>query len=113
MGGRKLDLVKQIAVKHNLPLPVASKVLQTFLDIFIDSLAEEGRIELREFGVFRVHERKAMIGRNPRTGEPLALPKRRSVTFRMGRVMQERVRTGSPITLVANCRTRKGQEPAP
>lgn len=91
MAGRKIDLINLIATRHGLPAPVAQAALQAFLDVFIESLATEGRLELREFGVFRVCERKPMLGRNPRTGEAVALPRRRFVTFRMGRVMRERV----------------------
>lgn len=91
MAGRKTDLINLIATRHGLPAPVAQAALQAFLDAFIESLATEGRLELRDFGVFRVHERKPMIGRNPKTGEPVALPRRRFVSFRMGRVMRERL----------------------
>lgn len=92
MAGQKLELMKRIAVKHNLPLPVAAKVLQMFLDTIIDSLAKEGRLELRDFGVFRVRNRKPMAGRNPRTGVQIALPPRRRVKFKMGRILKQRLR---------------------
>lgn len=92
MAGRKLELASRIAIEHNLPVPVAGKILQAFLDSFIDSLATEGRIELREFGTFRVRECKPQRSRNPRTGEFFTLPVRRRVTFKMGRTMRQRVR---------------------
>lgn len=50
MAGRKLELASRIAIEHNLPAPVAGKILQAFLDTFIDSLTAEGHIELRDFG---------------------------------------------------------------
>jgi nucleoid DNA-binding protein len=51
----------------------------------------EGRIELRNFGVFEVRQRKPRKARNPRTGEQVKVPARRVVTFKPGRQMGERV----------------------
>lgn len=62
-------------------------------DAVLDSLAEalsQGRdVELRPFGSFRVLERKARTGRNPRTGEPMTIPARRAVLFRAGASMRQ------------------------
>lgn len=113
MAGRKIDLAYRIAAEQGLPLPAAQIIVNAVLDEIVDAVVAEGRLELREFGVFRVHERKAMIGRNPRTGEAVALPRRKFVTFRMGRVMRERFETGSTTMPVASRRTRKHQDPAP
>ncbi len=51
----------------------------------------EGRIELRSFGVFEIKERKPRRARNPRTGEAVGVPARRVITFKPGRDMEERV----------------------
>ncbi|HMM37977.1 MAG TPA: HU family DNA-binding protein [Desulfovibrio sp.] len=67
-------------------------------DAVLESLAgalREGQdVELRPFGSFRVVERKARTGRNPRTGEPVAIPARRAVIFRAGAQMREAQRQG-------------------
>lgn len=84
MAGRKLELIQRVAEAHNLPVPAAAKVVEAFLDTFVESLASAGRLELRDFGVFRVTERKPMMGRNPRTGALVELPQRRRVSFKMG-----------------------------
>jgi len=68
------------------------QAVQMTLDGIIDVLATEGRIELRNFGVFTVKKRKARRARNPRTGEEVMVPEKRVVTFKPGRQMQERVR---------------------
>jgi nucleoid DNA-binding protein len=60
-------------------------------DGITEVLVEEGSIELRNFGVFKVKERKARIARNPRTGESVMVPARRVVTFKPGREMMTRV----------------------
>ncbi|MCK6472719.1 MAG: HU family DNA-binding protein [Planctomycetes bacterium] len=91
MAGRKLDLIQRVSAAHDLPMPVATKVVEAFLDTFIEALASEGRLELREFGTFRVRERKSRMGRNPRTGAIVELPPRRRVSFKMGRVMKRRI----------------------
>ena len=54
-------------------------------------MVEEGRIELRNFGVFEVKRRRARKARNPRTGENVSVPERSVVTFKPGREMEERV----------------------
>jgi nucleoid DNA-binding protein len=63
-----------------------------------ETLLEEGRIELRNFGVFEVKKRRARKARNPRTGETISVPERRVVTFKAGLEMEARVKQleGSP-----------------
>jgi len=58
----------------------------------VDTLIEQGRIELRNFGVFEVKQRKARKARNPRTGDPVEVPPKCVVTFKPGKEMEERVR---------------------
>jgi integration host factor subunit beta len=60
-------------------------------DGIIDTSEKERRIELRNFGVFEVKQRKPRTGRNPRTGEPVSVPAKFVVTFKPGREMEERV----------------------
>ena len=64
---------------------------QTF-DAIVETLLEDGRIELRNFGVFEVKRRKARKARNPRTGEKVDVPPKNVVTFKPGKEMEERVR---------------------
>ena len=60
-------------------------------DGITQTLVEEGRIELRNFGVFEVKKRKPRKARNPRTGEKVKVPARLVVTFKPGREMEERI----------------------
>jgi len=60
-------------------------------DGITQTLVEEGRIELRNFGVFEVKKRKPRKARNPRTGEKVKVPARLVVTFKAGREMEDRV----------------------
>jgi nucleoid DNA-binding protein len=67
------------------------QIIQKILDSIVNTLVEESRVELRNFGVFEVQWRKARKGRNPRTGETVMVPERCTVTFKPGLVMEQRV----------------------
>jgi nucleoid DNA-binding protein len=87
----KKDLAKKIAEKLQVNQLLALDIVQMTLDGIIDTLLTEGRIELRNFGVFEVKERQARSARNPRTGQAVMVPKRLVVTFKPGREMEQRV----------------------
>ena len=88
----KKEMARAIAAEMNLPQVPVLEVVQWVFDGIIDTLVTEGRIELRNFGVFEVKERKARKARNPRTGETVMVPAKMAVTFKQGREMEERVR---------------------
>ena len=67
------------------------QIVQKTLDAIISILAEEGRIELRNFGVFEVKKRKPRKARNPRTGEKVMVGERFTIKFKPGRALEERV----------------------
>jgi len=87
----KKDIVKQIAIKYNLPQLDTKNVVQSLLDSIVDVIATEGRLELRDFGVFQVKQRAARKARNPKTNESVIVPPRRVVTFKPGKLLQEKV----------------------
>jgi nucleoid DNA-binding protein len=87
----KKDIVKQIAAKHGLPQFDAKNVVQSFLDTVVDVLVKEGRLELRDFGVFQVKERAERKARNPKTGESVIVPARKVVTFNPGKLLHDKV----------------------
>ena len=73
----KSELVKALADQANISLDEATLVVNTFVDSMKDSLLEGGRVEIRGFGSFKVKEYGSYAGRNPRTGEKVAVePKR-------------------------------------
>jgi len=88
----KRDIVKTLADKFALSQVDARKIVQGTFDAIVTTLVEQGRIELRNFGVFEVKTRKPRRARNPRTGEPVEVPARRVVTFKPGRHMESRIR---------------------
>ena len=88
----KKEIAKTIAEKVGITQIQAQEIVQCVFDGITDTLVKEGRIELRNFGVFEVKKRKPRKARNPKTGEKVRVPARMVVTFRAGRVMEERVR---------------------
>jgi len=87
----KRDIVNDIARKLDLPQIDTRNIVQNLFDRIVDILAEEGRLELRDFGVFAVKERAARKARNPKTNEVVMVPPRRVVTFKPGKLLQEKV----------------------
>jgi len=87
----KKEIVRQIADKLGLTQLKTKEIVQQTFDAIVDTLLEERRIELRNFGVFEVRERRARKARNPRTGEKVQVPGRMVVSFKPGKVMESRV----------------------
>ena len=85
----KKDIAKKIALEAGVPQLRALEVVQRTFDEIIRTLVAEGRIELRNFGVFEVKRRAARKARNPRTGEKLITPAKNVVTFKPGREMEQ------------------------
>lgn len=80
----KSELVKALADQANISLDEATLVVNTFVDSMKDSLLEGGRVEIRGFGSFKVKEYGSYAGRNPRTGEKVAVEPKRLPFFRAG-----------------------------
>src|SRR5436853_336026 len=87
----KKDMAKVIAEAVGITQAQAQEIVQLVFNGIIETLVEEGRIELRNFGVFEVKKRKPRQARNPRTGERVSVPERAVVTFKPGLEMEERV----------------------
>ena len=87
----KKDMAKAIAEDMGLTQLQAKEIVQKVFDGITETLVQEGRIELRNFGVFEVKKRKPRKARNPRTGEKVNVPEKVVVTFKPGKEMEERV----------------------
>lgn len=88
----KKDIVKILAEKHDVKPALVKKIVQGVLDMIMEALIKEGRIELRNFGVFSVKTRKERKARNPRTQEEVFVATRRVVTFKPGRLMKQKIK---------------------
>jgi integration host factor subunit beta len=89
----KKEIAKAIAEEAGIPQVVVTKAVQSVFEGIIEVLVSEGRIELRNFGVFQVRKRRARQARNPRTGERVSVPEKLAVTFKPGLEMEARVRS--------------------
>lgn len=87
----KKDMAKAIADEMGLTQVQAKEIVQRVFEGITETLLNEGRIELRNFGVFEVKQRRPRRARNPRTGEAVDVPAKLVVTFKPGREMEERV----------------------
>ena len=88
----KKEIVKQISDRIGLTQLKTKEIVPQTFDAIVETLISERRIELRNFGVFEVKERKPRKARNPRTGEKVDVPSKFVVTFKPGKEMEERVR---------------------
>jgi nucleoid DNA-binding protein len=87
----KKEMAKAIAEEMGLTQIRAKEIVQKVFDGITETLLHEGRIELRNFGVFEVKKRKPRLARNPRTGAKVKVPAKMVVIFKPGREMEERV----------------------
>lgn len=93
----KRQLVMRIAAETGMIQQDVLAVVQRFLDHVTESLEKGETVELRDFGVFEVVERKARLGRNPHKPEQaIPIPPRRVVKFKPGRKMRKLVLAGKP-----------------
>ena len=101
----KKEIVQSIAEDLGLTQIQAKEIVQKTFDSIVNILVAEGRVELRNFGVFEVRRRKPRNARNPRTGEKVMVPERCTVVFKPGRVMEHLVEAENR-TAVDGCETR-------
>ncbi len=87
----KKEIVKTISEEIGLTQLKTKEIVQKTFDAIVETLVDEKRIELRNFGVFEVKRRAARKARNPRTGEKVFVPEKFVVTFKPGKEMEERV----------------------
>ena len=87
----KRELARAIADELGITAQAALRAVRMALDGITDVLVKEGRVELRNFGVFEVKKRKARKARNPRTGAHVKVPAKLVVSFKPGLEMQQRV----------------------
>ena len=95
----KKELIDRIAETSNSKRVQVKRVVQQFLDEIVAELGKGNRLEFRDFGVFETKLRKARKAQNPKTLEPVAVPEKRTVKFKVGRLMKQRLGelTGSAI----------------
>jgi integration host factor subunit beta len=87
----KSDLIIALSEKEKLTEKDASRLVNLVFDGFTDALKNGGRIEIRGFGSFTVREYDGYRGRNPKTGEPVAVKPKKGAFFKVGKELKKRV----------------------
>lgn len=87
----KKDLVDRIADVSGCKRVVVKSIVQRFLDEIVTELGAGNRLEFRDFGVFEIRSRAARVAQNPKTMEKVYVPCKRTVKFKIGRMMKQRL----------------------
>jgi integration host factor subunit beta len=87
----KKELIDRIADNTNTRRVQVKRVVQKFLDEIVNELGKGNRLEFRDFGVFESKVRKARKAQNPKTLQPVAVPEKRTVKFKVGRLMKQQL----------------------
>src|SRR5436190_9039099 len=95
----KKELIDRIADSSGGRRVQVKKVVQQFLDEIVNELGKGNRLEFRDFGVFETKIRKARKAQNPKTLEPVAVPEKRTVKFKVGRLMKEKLASLSGVAI--------------
>ena len=89
----KKDLIDRIADREKCKRVLVKRVVQSFLDEIIDELSRGNRLEFRDFGVFESKMRASRLAQNPKTMDKVKVPSKRTVKFKVGRVMKDKLRS--------------------
>ncbi len=90
----KKELVDRIADKTDTKRVLVKDIVQSLFDEIIDELGRGNRLEFRDFGVFETKQRAARIAQNPKTLQRVEVPAKRTVKFKVGRLMKVKLQEG-------------------
>jgi integration host factor subunit beta len=85
----KKELIDRIAERTQAKRVSVKRIIQTFLDEIVNELCRDNRLEFRDFGVFETRRRASRVAQNPKTLARVEVPMKRTVKFKMGRLMRE------------------------
>jgi integration host factor subunit beta len=95
----KKELIDRIAAATEQKRHVVKDTIQAFLNEVVEEIGRGNRLEFRDFGVFEIRERAQRMAQNPKTMQKVIVPAKRTVKFKIGREMRERLEkdsVGSP-----------------
>jgi integration host factor subunit beta len=92
----KKQLIERISDRTKIKRSDVRRAVQEFLDQIIAELKKGNRLEFRDFGVFEVKERAARVAQNPKTLARVSVPAKRTVKFKVGRLMRDSIELGAP-----------------
>ncbi len=85
----KKELIDRIAEKTQTKRVLVKRITQAFLNEIVEELRKNNRLEFRDFGVFETRIRAARVAQNPKTLERIKVPPKKTVKFKMGRLMRD------------------------
>ena len=89
----KSQLIEAVAARTDMPKKRTEDIVNAIFESMTEALLNNQRIEVRGFGSFSIREYQARKGRNPRTGEQVFVDEKKSVHFKVGKELRERVDT--------------------
>lgn len=94
----KSDFINNLgATCEDMTDAAVDEAVRQILSLMVDTLANDGRVEIRGFGSFCLHHRQARIGRNPKTGESVEVPAKAIPHFKPGKALREAVNENANI----------------
>jgi integration host factor subunit beta len=87
----KKELIDRIAEQEGCKRNLVKSIVQTFLDSIVEELSQGNRLEFRDFGVFEAKMRASRQAQNPKTLDKVRVPSRRTVKFKVGRILKMRL----------------------
>src|SRR4051812_20991091 len=105
----KKELVDRIAEQLGIKRVIVKRVTQQFLDEVVAELGRGNRLEFRDFGVFESKQRAARVAQNPKTMERVPVPSKRTVKFKVGRLMKVKLQEIAKAHASRDGQSRDGQ----
>ena len=93
----KADLVEEVARVTELTRKDSEVIVDTLFESVIKALKAGDKLEVRGFGSFRVRERNARVGRNPKTGEKVEVPAKRVPYFKPSKELKDLINQKPPV----------------
>ena len=109
----KKEMVDRIADRTKNKRVAVKQIVQCFLDEVIDELGQGNRLEFRDFGVFETKMRAARTAQNPKTLERVQVPPKRTVKFKVGRLMKIELQKGMDVAPAAPAEAAQAAAPPP
>lgn len=87
----KKDIVREVALKTGIDIVNVKEIVQAIFDTMCEGLAQDGNIEIRNFGIFKVKGTPERKARNPKTSEIITVPAKKHISFKPGQEMKNRI----------------------
>ena len=91
----KKELIDRIAKSTQAKRVIVKRIIQAFLDEMTEELCKDNRLEFRDFGVFETRTRAQRVAQNPKTLARVNVPAKKTVKFKIGRQMKDRLCAGA------------------